>query len=241
MRKQGDTLTSAEQAAIDAGLARWYRGRLIPVMCGGADGDDDGDDGKRDDKGGKGDDDKGGDAARSFSADDVERIVRERLARAKATPPADYEELKAAKQKLDDLEKANQTDLEKAQTRTAELEKQASDATARAKEAILRSAIVAEAARKNVVDPDAAVALLDRSSLEFDDDGNPTNVATAMDALLKAKTYLVGGSRGNADQGAREGQKAGQLTSADLKNMSPEAIVAARRAGRLETVMRGDQ
>jgi len=191
-------------------------------------------DGQNGDQGGQQDD-------RTFTQADVDRIVKDRLARAKAAPPADYEDLKAAKARLDELETANATELEKAQKRAADLERQASDATARAQEALLRSSVVAEAARKNVIDPDAAVALLDRSAIEFDADGNPTNIADAMDSLLKAKPYLTGGSRaGSADLGARGGDGKGQLSRDALKNMTPEQIVKARKDGSLDALMRGE-
>lgn len=192
-------------------------------------------DGQNGDQGGQQQDD------RTFTQADVDRIVKDRLARAKSAPPADYEELKAAKARLDELETANATELEKAQKRAADLERQASDATARAQEALLRSSVVAEAARKNVIDPDAAVALLDRSAIEFDADGNPTNIADAMDSLLKAKPYLTGGAtRGSADLGARGGDGKGQLSRDALKNMTPEQIVKARKDGSLDALMRGE-
>lgn len=179
-------------------------------------------------------------ADRSFTQADLDRIVKDRLARQKAQF-ADYDELKAKADKLAEFEAANQTELEKAQNRAAELERQAQEATERAQQALLRSAVVAEAARKNVIDPDAALALLDKSTLDLDADGSPKNIAEAMDALLKAKPYLVGGQRaGSADLGARSGGGPKQLTSADLKTMTSDQIVAARKDGRLDAVMRGE-
>ena len=56
----------------------------------------------------------GGDEQRTFSQDEVNRIVADRLKRAKSTPPADYDELKAKAARLDELEAANKSDLEKA-------------------------------------------------------------------------------------------------------------------------------
>lgn len=177
---------------------------------------------------------------RTFSASDVDRIVRERLARAKTKPPDDYEELKAKAARLTELEQANQTELEKAQARAVELEQKATDASARAQEALLRSAVVSEAARKNVVDPEAAFALLDRAALELDADGAPTNIADAMDALLKNKPYLAGGkATGAADQGARQGGAQGQLSREQLKTMSSAEIVKAQDDGRLDHLLSG--
>jgi hypothetical protein len=58
------------------------------------------------------------------------------------------------------------------------------------------------------------------------------------DALL-ALVAKTNGSRGAADLGAREsGPK--QLTRSDLKNMTPDQIVKARKDGRLDAAMRGD-
>ena len=175
---------------------------------------------------------------RTFTQADVDRIVQDRLARAKATPPSDYDDLKAKAARLDELEAANKTELEKANARAAKLEREAEQAKTRAQEVTLRSAIVAEAARKQVVDPDAAVALIDRAALEFDSDGSPTNIADAMDSLLKAKPYLAGGGArgGSADQGARSGGPA-QVTAAELKTMRPDEIVKAQEEGRLATLL----
>lgn len=51
---------------------------------------------------------------KTFTQEQVNEIVRERLARAKATPPADYEDLKAKAARLDELEEANKSELERA-------------------------------------------------------------------------------------------------------------------------------
>ena len=55
-----------------------------------------------------------GNGPRTFTQADVDRIVQERLARAKSTPPADYDDLKAKAAKYDELAEANKSDLERA-------------------------------------------------------------------------------------------------------------------------------
>lgn len=194
-------------------------------------------------EGGAGDGGAGGGtpAVRTFSQEDVDRIVRDRLARAKTDPPADYEDLKAKAARLAEIETSQLSDLEKAQTAREQAERERDAATARATEALVRSAVVAEAARKNVVDPDAAFALLDRGKLTFGEDGAPTNISDEMDSLLKAKPYLVSGGGGDPDFGAR-GKTDGveQLTQADLKKMSPEQIMEAQNKGQLRDLMAGD-
>src|ERR1051325_7774664 len=128
---------------------------------------------------------------RTFSQADLDRIVKDRLARQRAQF-ADYDDLKERAAKLEEFEQAQKTELEKAQERAAQLEKNAEESAKRAQEALLRAAVVSEASKKNVVDPDAAVTLLNRSLLEFDADGAPSNVADAIDALLADKPYLAG-------------------------------------------------
>jgi chromosome segregation ATPase len=57
----------------------------------------------------------------------VDKIVQERLARAKATPPADYEDLKAKAARLDEIEEAQKSDLDKAKDATAKAQAEAAD------------------------------------------------------------------------------------------------------------------
>jgi hypothetical protein len=49
-----------------------------------------------------------GEQPRTFTQEQVDKIVQERLARAKATPPADYEDLKAKAARLDEIEEAQE-------------------------------------------------------------------------------------------------------------------------------------
>lgn len=224
---------------LDLGLARLHGGRLIPVMRGGDETPEE--KAARETAEAKAKADAEAAANRMFTPEQqaaVDRIVQERLARAKAEPPADYEDLKAAAKRLEEIEAANKTELEKANERAVTAEAAAKAATESARETALKSAVIAEAAKKNVVDPDAALALLDRSTLTLDDNGVPTNVAEAMDALLTAKPYLAGTTRaaGDADQGARTGANGvEQLASTD--GLSSAEIATALAEGRLDTYL----
>lgn len=240
----GGSFTDRELLALASGQARIWHGRVVPIMR-GAEGEGETDEQKtaREAEEAAAAAAATASADRSFSQAEVDRIVQDRLARAKAKPPEDYEELKARAAKLDEIEESNKTELQKERDRAAKAEARATQVEAEAKEIRLRAAILAEAAKpdRKVVDTDAVIALLDRATLELDDNGNPTNIAKAMDSLLEAKPFLVaanGGARGNADLGARGGGK-NQLSSADLKTMTPDQIVAARKEGRLDSVMRG--
>ena len=61
---------------------------------------------------------------KTFTQEEVDDIIKKRLARVKSDVPADYEELKSKAQKFDELEEANKTELQKA---TEQLEKLKSD------------------------------------------------------------------------------------------------------------------
>lgn len=170
------------------------------------------------------------------SQEDFDRRIQDRIARVKATPPSDYEDLKAKAAKLAELEEANKTELEKAQERAEKAERDATAAAELVQRTKTDSAIVAEAAKRGA-DTDVVVSLLDRSAVEFDSDGAPTNIADAVDALLKDKPFLVtGATRGSADQGARTGG-ANQLSRDALQGMSHTEIVKAQKEGRLDQML----
>jgi hypothetical protein len=119
------------------------------------------------------------------------------------------------------------------------------EAQTKANERILRSEVKAAAAGK-LADPADAYKFLDLTQFEVDADGNvdETEVADAIDDLIKSKPYLAaaqGGKRfqGTADGGTRKETRPSQLTRTDLSGMSPEAIETARVAGRLDDLMSG--
>lgn len=225
-------LTDLELRALEQGLAAIHRGRLIPIIRGGA----------PDDPADPVDppaDPVDAPADRTFTQAELDRIVQDRVARAKKDAPADYDDLKAKAARLDEIEEANKTEIQKATDRAAAAERRAIDAETRAQETRLRSSIIAEAAKRGLADPEDAVHLLDRSVLEFEQDGTPSNIADAMDSLLKAKPHLAGGGgpAGGGDQGARtraDGKP--QLTS--TAGMSPGEIAAAVAEGRLDDYLK---
>lgn len=186
---------------------------------------------------------------RTFTQADVDRIVQERVARVKSDPPTDYADLQAKAKKLEEIENANATELEKAQKRAEDAEKVAAAATATAKATALRASIIAEAAKpdRKIADIEAAFGFLtgiDNELVELDADGNPTDIAKAVDSLLERRPILVaqnGGARaGGADQGARgNGTGPAQVTRDELKDMSPEEIRKATDEGRMQLIATG--
>ena len=64
---------------------------------------------------------------KTFTQEQVNRMMQERVARVKSEPPADYEELKAKAARLDEIEEANKSELEKANDARAKAETEAAD------------------------------------------------------------------------------------------------------------------
>ena len=76
-----------------------------------------------------------------------------------------------------------------------------------------------------LIDPDAAFALMDRSSVRVEDDGSVTGVRESLQELLRAKPYLAGGASGSTG-------RAGNFPRADSDAAGYAARLAqARGAG----------
>lgn len=165
--------------------------------------------------------DEGG--AKTFTQADLDAKIKQRLARA-AEKYADYDELAAKAKKLDEQEAANQTELEQANAKIAALEKQVETITgerdsARSDTQELRvEAKIRDALPKNIVDAEAALALLPRDKVTVGDDGQVTGHEDAVKALIEAKPYLVGDTPAATPSGPRDGgaQAAGAPSNAGV-------------------------
>lgn len=114
----------------------------------------------------------------------------------------------AAKAKLD-LDKQGQTELEKALAAQKEAEEKGKKALETANQRLINAEIKIFAVDAKFVDPDDAVALIDRSGIQIDENGKITGVKEAVEALAKAKPHLIGegkpgGSPGSAGNGERQ-------------------------------------
>lgn len=112
-----------------------------------------------------------------------------------------------------------------------------------ANEKLIKAEIRAAAAGK-LADPTDALRLLDLGSFEVAGDGtiDTEAISDAIDNLIEKKPYLAQPQRqrsgGSADGGARNASESGkQLTRADLVGMAPDAIEAARVAGKLNRLL----
>lgn len=89
--------------------------------------------------------------------------------------------------------KANEslTAEERYKAELATLQQRLASAEQAAQDRLVRSSIVTAAAKAGFVDPDDAVALVDRGALEISEDGAVAGVDDAIRAIAKAKPYLV--------------------------------------------------
>ena len=143
-----------------------------------------------------------------FTQTDIDRAVKERLARESrkleklnaeiAERYGDYDDLKAAAAKLAAIEDANKSETEKQlerMTKLSERAKELEDQNARLaqerQEALLRSAVITEATKQGFRDPSDAYRMLDLAKLELNEQGEATNMAGALQELAEAKPYLL--------------------------------------------------
>lgn len=196
--------------------------------------DDDADSGASDD--GQGDDDADDDADPE-GADALGDKGKRALASMKGKWRTERDKRRELEAKL--AEKDGADDAEQAR-RKAE-----ADATAKANARILKAEIRA-VAKGRLADPKDALTFLDLDQFEVGDDGeiDPEEIEDAISDLLKDKPYLAAATakrfQGTGDGGAaRKASRPRQLTRADLKSMSPEAIEQARIDGRLDDLMGG--
>ena len=157
---------------------------------------------------------------------------REKAARARARElEREVAELRAAIESKDKTPDEQELDAVRREAEAA--------AIARANERILRSEIKAAAAGK-LADPEDAFRYLDLAEFEVDESGNvdTSEISDAIHELLERKPYLSAqGGRVTLDTGRGKSPAAGQLTREDLRHMTPEEIVSAKSAGRLNNVL----
>ncbi|MEV7584398.1 hypothetical protein [Streptomyces erythrochromogenes] len=243
---QRSTLPRHARAHAPGWAHPYAPGLFSPVFY--ADGDEDGDgqegggqDGEETDDGDGGQDgDDGGqdaDDADPAGADALGDKGKRALASMKGKWRAERDRARELEQRLAEKDGADEA---------AAVRRQAEqDAVAKANTRIIRSEVKA-AAKGVLADPADAFKFLDLEQFEVDEDGNldEDEVAEAIQDLIKTKPYLAAAPakrfQGTGDGGAaRKASRPKQLTRADLKSMSPEAIDRAREEGRLDDLMDG--
>jgi chemotaxis protein histidine kinase CheA len=121
-----------------------------------------------------------------------ERFDAEYVRKLRAEAAEYRKRLRELEQTVKQHEEAKLSETERLQKRLAELEREQAAWQRERQERTLKYETMLAASRLGIVDPEAAYRLLDMSKLEFDEDGNPTNLDKALQELLKAKPYLAG-------------------------------------------------
>ncbi|RPK85070.1 hypothetical protein [Streptomyces sp. ADI98-10] len=179
-----------------------------------------------------------GDEPDPDGADELGDKGKRALASMKGKWRAERDRARELEQRLADKDGVDEAEKARRQAETAALEK----ANAR----IIRAEVKA-AAKGVLADPADAYKFLDLDQFEVDENGDldSEEVTEAINELIQSKPYLAAATakrfQGTGDGGAaaRKAGRPKQLTRADLKSMSPEAIDKAREDGRLDDLMGG--
>lgn len=91
--------------------------------------------------------------------------------------------------------KGELSDLERLQVELNETKQALAETQRLAQERLVRHAVVTAAARAGFNDPDDAMRLVDQGTLEVREDGGIDGVEAAIQAIAKAKPYLVRGKQ----------------------------------------------
>jgi hypothetical protein len=168
--------------------------------------------------------------------DDLGDKGKQALDRMKAKLKAERDRRKAVETERDQLKAGKGGDDKDADRIRSEAEQAA---TAKANARIVRSEVRAAAAGK-LADPRDALAFIDLTQFEVDEDGqvDEDEVEEAITQLLKDKPHLAAATakrfQGTGDGGARKGSGGvKQLGKNDIKGMTAEQIEAARLKGQL--------
>lgn len=130
-------------------------------------------------------------SATTTSTDEGEKpAVDPQVKELRSENAATRRKLREAEEKLAEIERAKLSDLEKAQQDKADAEARAAAAEARNQALVAKSALTAAASEAKLVDPSLVHELL-AAKVEFDEDGEPTNVSDLIAALVEAHPTLV--------------------------------------------------
>lgn len=154
-----------------------------------------------------GDNSSGGEQTRTFKQSELDAMFAERAKQAgqsavtnllKEIGVEKIEDIKSVLQAAKDAETAQLSELQKAQKEAADLKaaKEKADAEkaeslTKAAERLLKAAVLAEASKHGFNDPSDAWLYLDRAAIKAKDDDTYDGLDKAVEAVAKAKPYLV--------------------------------------------------
>ncbi|MFD7429045.1 hypothetical protein ACFV6Z_18660 [Streptomyces sp. NPDC059818] len=229
--------TLPRHALTRAHAPGWTRPYADPFTLYASGGDEDGDEGEEPPGGEEPDEEGDSDEPDPDGADELGDKGKRALASMKGKWRAERERARELAEKLAEKDGADEAEQVRRQAESAALSK--------ANQRIIRAEVKA-AAKGVLADPADAYKFLDLDQFEVDGNGDldSEEVTEAIEELIKSKPYLAAAParrfQGTGDGGAaRKAGRPKQLTRADLKSMSAEAIDKAREDGRLDDLMGG--
>lgn len=216
----------------------WARPYADPFTVYADGGDQDGDEGQEEPEGDEPDEEEPeGDEPDPEGADELGDKGKRALASMKGKWRAERDRARELAERLAEKDGADEAEQVRRQAEK--------DALSKANGRIIRAEVKA-AAKGVLADPADAYKFLDLDQFEVDENGDldSDEVAEAIEELIKSKPYLAAATakrfQGTGDGGAaRKASRPKQLTRADLKSMTAEAIDKAREDGRLDDLMGG--
>ncbi len=118
--------------------------------------------------------------------------------------------MKTAAAKAKETEEANKSELEKERDARQKAESTSQAALDKANTRLINAELKVFASQAGFADPSDAVALVNRSDLKVDDDGNVTGAKEAVEALIAAKPHLKGTAGDSTNTGDSGGSSGGQ-------------------------------
>ena len=116
-------------------------------------------------------------------------------------------------------QEAEKSELQKAKELADEKDKQLQALMDKQKELMIQNGVATVATKLGIIDPDAAYRLMDKSAIDFDENGQAKNVEALLVSMLKERPYLAGTGASAMNPG-----KTRRYSREEIERMSPAEI-----------------
>lgn len=147
-------------------------------------------------------------ASKTFTQEDIDTIVNERLKREKKKYEGiDVAEYKKLKKAADDKEEAEKSELQKAQDKLTALEKEKESTLSIANKRLILAEFKVLAKEKGIKYVNDAYKLADLSTIEVKEDGTIEGLDEIVESLITEKPFLVDGEEDSKGGTGKIGNK----------------------------------
>lgn len=161
---------------------------------------------------------------KAYSQSELNRMFAERAKQAESAllkrlgfeSPDDAEKLLA---QVREKQEAEKSELQKAMEMADAKDKQLQALMERQKELVVQSGVTTIANRLGIIDPDAAYRLLDKSAIEYDENGQAKNIEPLLVSMLKDRPYLTGKGASAMNPGRTR-----KFSREEIERMTPAEI-----------------